>query len=159
MTRLTPIQGTCAPGFEAVRDVFVENFESGAELGASVCFVRDGETVVDLWGGYVDTACTREWQPDTLVNVYSTTKGMAAICAHICVERGLLDIDAPVAKYWPEFAAKGKERIPVRWLLSHQAGLAAPRRRISVEELFAWHPFVAALAEQEPWWEPGTRHG
>ena len=159
MTRPIPIHGTCAPGFEAVRDVFVKNFESGAELGASVCFVRDGAKVVDLWGGYVDTARTREWQPDTLVNVYSTTKGMAAICAHICIERGLLDIDAPVAKYWPEFAAKGKERIPVRWLLSHQAGLAAPRRRISVEELFAWHPFVTALAEQEPWWEPGTRHG
>jgi CubicO group peptidase (beta-lactamase class C family) len=159
MTRPIPIHGTCARRFEAVREVFAKGFESGAELGASVCFVRDGEIVVDLWGGHQDPARTREWQPDTLVNTYSTTKGMTALCAHMLADRGQLDLDAPVARYWPEFAAKDKERIPVRWLLSHQAGLAAPRRRISVGQLLAWHPFVEALAEQEPWWEPGTRHG
>jgi CubicO group peptidase (beta-lactamase class C family) len=159
MKTQVPIHGRCAPRFERVREVFAHGFESGAEIGASVCFVQDGEVVVDLWGGHVDRARTRPWQRDTLVNTYSTTKGMAALCAHLCIERGLLELDAPVARYWPEFAAKGKERIPVRWLLSHQAGLAAPRRKISVDELFAWQPFVAALAEQEPWWEPGTKHG
>jgi CubicO group peptidase (beta-lactamase class C family) len=107
----------------------------------------------------MDRERTRPWQRDTLVNVYSTTKGMAALCAHMLIEQGKLELDAPVARYWPEFAAKGKERIPVRWLLSHQAGLPAPRRKISIDELYAWDPFVAALAEQEPWWEPGTRHG
>ena len=116
-----------------MREVFAQSFESGAEIGAVVCFVRDGEPVVDLWGGHIDRERTREWQRDTLVNTYSTTKGMTAICAHMLLERGLLDLDAPVARYWPEFAAKGKERIPVRWLLSHQAGLAAPRRKITVE--------------------------
>jgi CubicO group peptidase (beta-lactamase class C family) len=159
MSASIPIHGTCHPRFEAVREVFAKGFESGTEIGASVCFVRDGETLVDLWGGHLDRERSRPWQRDTLVNTYSTTKGMTALCAHLCVERGLLDLDAPVARYWPEFAAKGKDEIPVRWLLSHQAGLAAPRRRLSVEELFAWHPFVEALAEQEPWWEPGTRHG
>jgi CubicO group peptidase (beta-lactamase class C family) len=159
MSAPIPIHGTCEPRFAAVREVFAKGFESGAEIGASVCFVRDGETLVDLWGGHVDRERSRPWQRDTLVNTYSTTKGMTALCAHMCVERGLLDLDAPVARYWPEFEAGGKSRLPVRWLLSHQAGLAAPRRRISVAELFAWQPFVAALAEQEPWWEPGTRHG
>jgi CubicO group peptidase (beta-lactamase class C family) len=154
-----PIHGTCPPRFAGVREAFAKGFESGVEIGASVCFVLDGETVVDLWGGHLDPERTRPWQRDTLVNTYSTTKGITAICAHILVERGQLDLDAPVARYWPEFAAGGKERIPVRWLLSHQAGLAAPRTPISVEQLYAWDPFVAALAEQEPWWEPGTRHG
>jgi CubicO group peptidase (beta-lactamase class C family) len=107
----------------------------------------------------VDRERTREWQRDTLVNVYSTTKGMTALCAHQLVERGALDLDAPVARYWPEFAAAGKGEIPVRWLLSHQAGLPAVRRRISADELLAWHPYVTALAAETPWWEPGTRHG
>jgi CubicO group peptidase (beta-lactamase class C family) len=159
MSGAIPIHGTCHPRFENVRKVFAEGFESGADLGAAVSFVHDGETVVDLWGGFVDRERTREWQADTLVNVYSTTKGMTALCAHQLIEQGRLRLDAPAANYWPEFAAGGKERLPVRWLLSHQAGLAAPRRTLSVEELFAWHPFVEALAEQEPWWEPGTRHG
>ena len=128
MTSTIPIHGTCEPRFESVRKVFQRGFESGPELGASVCFVLDGAPVVDLWGGHFDRERTREWQRDTLVNVYSTTKGMTALCAHQLVERGLLDLDAPVARYWPEFAAGGKAEIPVRWLLSHQAGLAAPRR-------------------------------
>jgi CubicO group peptidase (beta-lactamase class C family) len=159
MSTSIPIHGSCDARFAGVRETFERNFTSGVEIGASVCFVLDGKKVVDLWGGHLEPERRHEWTPDTLVNTYSTTKGMTAICAHICVERGLLDLDAPVARYWPEFAAKGKERIPVRWLLSHQAGLAAPRRKVTVEDVFAWHPFVAALAEQEPWWEPGTRHG
>ncbi len=159
MSPSIPVHGHCAPRFQSVRKVFERGLESEAGLGAAVCFTLDGDTVVDLWGGYADEARIREWQRDTIVNTYSTTKGMTALCAHQLVERGALDLDAPVARYWPEFAAAGKEAIPVRWLLSHQAGLAAPRAPVSVEALLAWHPFVAALAAQEPWWEPGTRHG
>ncbi len=159
MSRDIPIQGHCDPRFESVQKVFTQGFESGTEVGASVCFVLDGETVVDLSGGHFDRKREREWTPDTLVNVYSTTKGMTALCAHLQLERGALELDAPVCSYWPEFAAAGKQDIPVRWLLSHQAGLAAPRVPISTEELLAWDPVVNALAAQEPWWEPGTQHG
>lgn len=159
MSGSVPVHGHCAPRFESVKKIFTRSFEEGAELGAAICFVLDGEPVVDLWGGHLDRERTREWQRDTLVNLYSTTKGMTAICAHMQVERGALDLDAPVARYWPEFAAQGKQRIPVRWLLSHQAGLAAPRIPVTAEETFAWHPMVEALAAQAPWWEPGTRHG
>ena len=156
---MPPIHGTCAPRFEAVRKLFTESFEAGKEIGAAVSFTLDGEPVVDLWGGHVDPDRTREWERDTLVNVYSTTKGMTAICAHQLVERGKLDLDAPVAAYWPEFAAAGKEELPVRWLLSHQAGLPAPRRKLTTDDLVAWDPVVEALAECEPWWEPGSKHG
>jgi CubicO group peptidase (beta-lactamase class C family) len=142
-----------------VRRIFETSFDDGPEIGASVCFYLDGEAAVDLWGGHMDREKTRPWERDTLVNVYSTTKGMTALCAHQLVERGRLDVDAPVARYWPEFAAAGKQDIPVRWLLTHQAGMAAPRKPLSLDDLYGWDPFVAALAEQEPWWEPGTRHG
>jgi len=154
-----PVHGHCDPRFDAVRDAFVENLRSGTDLGASVAFTLDGELVVDLWGGFLDFDRSREWQHDTLVNVYSTTKGMTAICAHQLVERGLLDLDAPVAEYWPEFAAKGKETIPVRWLLSHRAGLPGVRDPLPRGALYDWTQFTSALAETEPWWEPGTKHG
>jgi CubicO group peptidase (beta-lactamase class C family) len=159
VTQEVPVHGTCHPRFAKVREIFTRGFENGSQLGASVCFTLDGEPVVDLWGGWLDFDKGREWERDTLVNVYSTTKGMTALCAHQLVEQGKLDLHAPVAHYWPEFAAAGKGNIPVRWLLSHQAGLSAPRRRVSAEELYAWDPIVEALAESEPWWEPGTRHG
>jgi CubicO group peptidase (beta-lactamase class C family) len=153
------IEGVCQPGFEAVRDAFTREFESGNELGASVCITHEGQTVVDLWGGYKDESRTEPWQRDTLVNVYSTTKGITAIAAHRLVDEGLLDLDAPVAQYWPEFAAAGKERLPVRYLLSHQAGLAAIKKPLAPETLYDWTAMCTALAEQEPWWEPGTAHG
>jgi CubicO group peptidase (beta-lactamase class C family) len=153
------VQGHCDSRFESVRKIFEDSFDSGPELGASVSFTVDGESVVDLWGGHLDREKTRPWERDTLVNVYSTTKGMTAICAHQLIERGLLDVDAPVATYWPEFAAKGKQDIPVRWLLSHQAGLPAPKKPLTLEDLLGWDGMVTALAEQEPWWEPGTKHG
>lgn len=159
MSDSIPVHGTCDPKFEQVREIFRAGFESGEQLGAAVSFVHDGETVVDLWGGWLDFDKKDEWQRDTLVNVYSTTKGMTALCAHILVERGELDLDAAVAKYWPEFAANGKGEIPVRWLLSHQAGLCGVRRKLSEDELYAWTPMVDALAAEEPWWEPGTQHG
>jgi CubicO group peptidase (beta-lactamase class C family) len=153
------VQGHCDPRFESVRKIFEGSFESGAEIGASVSFCLDGESVVDLWGGHLDKQKTRPWERDTLVIVYSTTKGMTAICAHQLIERELLDVDAPVASYWPEFAANGKQDIPVRWLLSHQAGLPAPKQPLVLEDLLGWEGMVTALAEQDTWWEPGTKHG
>jgi CubicO group peptidase (beta-lactamase class C family) len=154
-----PVQGHCDPHFEDVRELFAKSFEGDEEYGAAICFVVDGETVIDLWGGHQDPERTRPWERDTIVNTYSTTKGMTAICAHQLVEQGKLDLDAPVASYWPEFAAAGKEAIPVRWLLSHQAGLPAVRKPLPQGALYDWDAMTGALAEQEPWWEPGTRHG
>jgi CubicO group peptidase (beta-lactamase class C family) len=153
------VEGHCDPRFAPIRDIFEKSFADGEELGAAIAFCLDGELVVDLWGGYRDVARTEPWTRDTLVNTYSTTKGMTALCAHQLVERGLLDLDAPVSRYWPEFAAGGKGEIPVRWLLSHQAGLPAVRRPLAPEALYDWDAMAGALAEQEPWWEPGTRHG
>jgi len=159
MTPEIPLAGRCEPRFARVREIFEENLRSGLDVGASVAFTLDGETVVDLWGGFVDLERTRPWQRDTLVNVYSTTKGMTALCAHQLVERGALDLDAPIAEYWPEFGQAGKQAIPVRQLLTHQAGLAAVRKPLPHEALYDWDAMAHALAEQEPWWEPGTRHG
>ena len=114
------IAGTCDPRFEAVRTTFRENFETRGDVGASVAITLDGEPVVDLWGGWADGARTQPWEQDTIVNVYSATKGVLATCMHMLVDRGLLDLDAPVASYWPEFAQAGKQTLPVRYLLSHQ---------------------------------------
>ena len=119
------IEGTWDDQFKAVRDAFAQNFARGSEIGASVSITFNGETVVDLWGGYVDQNHSRPWGSDTIVNVYSTTKGLGATCAHLLVDRGQLDLDAPVATYWPEFAQAGKASLPVRYLLSHRAGLPA----------------------------------
>jgi len=154
-----PIHGFCDPRFEGVREVFAENFMSRRDVGAAACIVIDGRTVVDLWGGWIDRDHSAEWQRDTLVNVYSTTKGMTTICAHQLIESGALDLDEPVATYWPEFAAAGKGDIPVRWLLCHQAGLPAIRKKLPREALFDWSQMTEALAAETPWWEPGTKHG
>src|SRR5262249_23163934 len=153
------IQGTCDPKFSPVRDAFAVNFESGGEVGAAAAIVLDGRPVVDLCAGYADKAKSRPWTRDTLVNVYSTTKGLAAICAHRLVDQGKLDLDAPVARYWPEFAQAGKEKLPVRFLLSHRAGLPAVRKPLPREAFFQSDTMCAALAEQEPWWEPGKNFG
>jgi len=154
-----PVQGHCDPQFEPIRELFERSFDGDEEIGAAIAFVVDGRAVVDLWGGHLDPDRTRPWERDTIVNTYSTTKGMTTLCAHQLVERGLLDLDAPVARYWPEFAAKGKGDVPVRWLLSHQAGLPAVRKPLPEDAFFRWDLMIEALAEQEPWWEPGTRHG
>jgi CubicO group peptidase (beta-lactamase class C family) len=153
------IEGTCDPKFNRVKDAFAENFEKRAEVGAAASVMLDGKSVVDIWAGHADKAKTRPWTRDTLVNVYSTTKGVTAICAHRLVDKGLLDIDAPVAKYWPEFAKAGKDKLPVRYLLSHRAGLPAVSKILDGNALFSWDTMTTALAEQEPWWEPGTAHG
>ncbi|MDT0481807.1 serine hydrolase domain-containing protein [Streptomyces doebereineriae] len=154
-----PVHGHCDARFTAVRTAFEENFRDRAELGAAVSVMVGGETVVDLWGGWADAARTRPWERDTLVNVWSTTKGPTALCAHILADRGLLDFDAPVAAYWPEFAAGGKEKVLVRHLLSHRAGLAGLRAPHSLAELFDWELTTERLAAMEPWWEPGTVSG
>ncbi|MCH8133499.1 MAG: class A beta-lactamase-related serine hydrolase [Deltaproteobacteria bacterium] len=155
----TKIQGTCNERFERVRGVFTNAFKEGLEVGAAVSIVVDGERVVDLWSGWMDAGRTRPWQRDTIVNVFSTTKGMTALCAHRLVEEGRLDLEAPVAKYWPEFAAAGKESITVRQLISHQAGLPAIRKTLAPADIYDWDTMVEALAELEPWWEPGSGHG
>jgi CubicO group peptidase (beta-lactamase class C family) len=153
------IDGWCEPRFEPVRAVFRECFAKG-ELGASVSVVLDGEPVVDLWGGHADRERTRPWQRDTLANVYSTTKGMTALCAQRLVDEGRLDLDAPVARYWPEFAQSGKERIAVRDLLCHRSGVAAFPHAVRATELHLdWETLCGVLAKQAPLWEPGSRHG
>jgi CubicO group peptidase (beta-lactamase class C family) len=153
------IEGTCDARFARVREAFAENFVSRRETGASISIALDGRTVVDLWGGWADKARTRPWTRDTIVNVYSTTKGLTAICAHRLAAEGRLDLDAPVANYWPEFAANGKQRIAVRALLNHRAGLPAIRKPLVPEDLYDWRTMTDALAAEEPWWEPGTKHG
>ncbi len=153
------IEGSCDPRFKRVREAFESNFVAGLEVGAAVAATVDGKPVVDLWAGHADKAGTRPWQRDTLVNVYSTTKGITAMLAHRLVDQGRLDLDAPVASYWPEFAAAGKAKIPVNYLLSHRAGMAAVRKQLPPDGYFNWTLMCDALAAQEPWWEPGTKHG
>jgi CubicO group peptidase (beta-lactamase class C family) len=154
----TTLRGRCDTRFEGLRGVFEKGFEKG-EVGAAVAVTLGGEPVVDLWGGFADAARSRPWARDTIVNVYSTTKGVTALCAHRLVEAGKLDLDAPVARYWPEFAQAGKGQLPVRYLLSHQAGLPAVRKPLSQNALYDWPVLCEALAEETPWWEPGTQHG
>jgi CubicO group peptidase (beta-lactamase class C family) len=151
------IEGTCAERFAEVREEFARNFAERGEVGASVCVTVDGETVVDLWGG--DAAPGRPWTADTIGHVWSATKGATALCAHILASRGELDINAPVATYWPEFAKNGKEGILVRHLLSHQAGLPAVREPLPAGAFYDWGLMTEALAKEEPFWRPGTRNG
>jgi CubicO group peptidase (beta-lactamase class C family) len=152
-------QGFTQDRYAAVREVFAGNLASGADLGASFCATVEGEVVVDLWGGFADAARTRPWERDTIVNVYSTTKTMTALCALILADRGALDFDAPVARYWPEFAANGKEGVKVSQLLAHSAGLSGWKEKITTEDLYDWEKATSLLAAQAPYWEPGTAPG
>ncbi|NLU82788.1 serine hydrolase domain-containing protein [Rhodococcus sp. HNM0569] len=154
----TALGGTYAPRFAPVADLLERNLADGTDLGASVCVVHDGEVVVDLWGGMQDGA-GRSWQRDTLVNVYSLSKTATAMAALALVDRGLLDLDAPVARYWPEFGAAGKQGVLVRHVLSHTSGVAGWRERVSVDDVCDVPASSALLAAQEPWWEPGTASG
>jgi CubicO group peptidase (beta-lactamase class C family) len=156
---MTIVHGTCSDRFTPVRQAFERNFEQGLEVGASVCVVHDGELVVDLWGGHADADCTTPWQHDTIANVWSTTKTMVALTALVLADRGQLDVDAPVAEYWPEFAVNGKERVLVRHLLAHTAGLPGWELPLSLDELYDWDTATSRLAAQAPWWEPGTASG
>jgi CubicO group peptidase (beta-lactamase class C family) len=156
---MTEISGQVADGFGAVEEVFSANFDVHGDVGAAVSLYVDGRPVVDLWGGVADVETGRPWAKDTLQLVFSTTKGVAAICTHLLVQRGQLDLDAPVAEQWPEFAAAGKERVTTRQLLSHRAGLPVVDGTVVPEEVLAWDPIVERLAAQAPLWEPGTKHG
>src|SRR2546423_9001992 len=148
------IAGQVEPGFARVKQAFAENFEQHGEVGAAFAAYVHGRPVVDIWGGIADIDAGTSWREDTLQLVYSTTKGATAICANLLAQRGELDLDAPVAQYWPEFAQHGKEQIPVRWLLSHRAGLAAIDRPISLDDMVHWSPVISAIAAHEPTWEP-----
>ena len=152
-------QGQCDSRFGAVREAFAENFASKSEVGASVAAYLDGKLVVDLWGGHADAAGSRPWERDTIVNVYSITKPIAAICLHRLVDQGKVDVDAPVARYWPEFAQAGKADIPVKAIMSHRSGLSGIREPLPTEAMYDWGRMVRALEAQDPWWEPGTMHG
>jgi len=159
MSDAAEIHGTFDKRFAGVRDGFAANFAAGKEIGAAVCVTVDGKTVVDIWAGHADKARSKPWTKNTIVNVYSTTKGLGAACASLLVERGRLDLDAPVAKYWPEFAQAGKDKLPVRYCLTHQAGLPAVKKPLAPKDMYDWDTMCNALAAQEPWWKPGTAHG
>ena len=153
------IGGFADEKFAAVRESFEQNLASGADIGASFCVTIEGETVIDLWGGWADEARTRPWTRDTIVNVYSTTKTMTALTALVLADRGLIDFDAPVARYWPEFAANGKAGVKVSHLMSHSAGLSGWKETITEADLYDWEKATALLAAQAPYWEPGTASG
>lgn len=155
----TAVHGHVEEGWGKVADAFRANFEGNpGEVGAACCVYVRGRPVVDLWGGLADSETQRPWNKDTIALVASTTKGATAICAHMLAQRGELDLDAPVVKYWPEFGANGKDQIPVRWLLSHQAGLPIVDGPLTFEEACAWDPVIRALEAQRPLWKPGTEH-
>jgi CubicO group peptidase (beta-lactamase class C family) len=155
----TPLGGPCGGRFEPVRELFAAKLESGEDLGASLAVNIDGAMVVDLWGGWADEARTVPWAEDTITCVFSTTKTMVSLAALVLVDRGELDLDANVASYWPEFAARGKGGIKVRHLLSHTSGVSGWDPPVAIEDLYDWGRSTAMLAAQAPWWEPGTASG
>jgi len=154
-----PISGAVSPGFEPVRAAFAENFTRRGEVGAALNVTVGGATVVDLWGGAADAAQTRPWTPGTIVNVWSTTKGWLALAMHLLADQGRLDFDAPVARYWPEFAQKGKEGVLVRHILTHTAGLPAPSMKLPQAALFDWDRMANSLEQSELFWKPGAQCG
>ncbi len=155
----TEIAGTCDPRFAAVAEAMRENLSQRNELGAAVAVIVEGEPVIDLWCGWADQARSRAWGPGTVVNVFSVGKALAGLCALMLVSRGALDLDEPVARRWPQFASAGKESVTVREVLSHRSGLAAIERDLPEGALYDWRQVTDALAEQRPWWVPGSGHG
>jgi CubicO group peptidase (beta-lactamase class C family) len=153
------IHGTCDPRFAGVREALARNFRDHGEVGAAVALTLDERPVVDLWAGWADGARSRPWQRDTLVDVFSVGKAMVTLALLILVERGRVDLDAPVARYWPEFAAAGKDGVTVRMVLAHRAGLPAIRRLLPRFAMYDWAAMTDALAAETPWWEPGRTHG
>ncbi|MGW3897262.1 serine hydrolase domain-containing protein [Micromonospora profundi] len=152
------IHGDADDGYGRVADVFRDNFVSRGEVGAAVTLYVRGRKVVDLYGGLADTRTGRQWEADTPVVVFSCTKGILAICAYLLAQQGRLDLDAPVTRYWPEFGQHGKDHVPVRWLLTHQVGLPALDRALTLDEILAWDPVIKAIEAQAPLWQPGTAH-
>jgi CubicO group peptidase (beta-lactamase class C family) len=153
------LDGSTAPGWGGVADAFAENFDCRGEAGAAVCVYHDGQPVVDLAAGTANPQTGQPYTRDTLQPIMSVSKGIVAIAINMLADRNMLDLDAPVVRYWSEFARAGKHDIPVRWLLTHQAGLAAIDRRLSLAEVLSWRPVIEALEEQQPNWPPGSAHG
>ena len=153
------ISGYCEDNFIEARNIFEKSISSGFELGGSIAVEVQGKKVIDLWGGYLDHSQSKAWEENTLVNVFSTTKGIAAICLLQLIEKGLLDIEKPVCEYWPEFSVNGKENIPVKYLFCHKAGLCGVREPLESGAFSNWDLITSELAKQEPLWEPGTAHG
>nr|WP_321442034.1 serine hydrolase domain-containing protein [uncultured Hyphomonas sp.] len=153
------VHGVTDDKFAAVREQFEKNLSDGTDIGASFCVTKDGETVIDLWGGWADEERTRPWEKDTIVNVYSTTKTMTALTALWLADQGKLDFDAPVAEYWQEFAANGKDAVKVSHLMSHSAGLSGWTDPMEKEDLYDWDKATRLLAAQAPLWDPGTAPG
>ncbi len=156
---MSDVFGFCDARFSQLRDIFAANLAAGEDLGASVAATLSGVPVVDLWGGWMDPAKTQPWTEHTLTNVWSTTKTMTSLAALVLVDRGELDVHAPVAKYWPEFAANGKAEVKVRHLMSHTSGVSAWAQPVKLEDIYDWEKSTAMLAAQPPWWTPGTASG
>jgi CubicO group peptidase (beta-lactamase class C family) len=156
---MVAVNGACSAKFAKVKDAFAANFDANGDVGASVALVMGGELVVDLWGGTLDAEGTTPWERDTVINVWSTTKTMACLSLLVLASRDLVDVDAPVERYWPEFGANGKGNVLVRHILSHTAGLPAWDQRLDGTDLYDWDRVTALLATQPTWWEPGTRSG
>jgi CubicO group peptidase (beta-lactamase class C family) len=153
------ISGYTSSAFEPLVDIMSASLDAGNDLGASLAVTIEGEMVVDTWGGWADPERTRPWEEDTITNVWSTTKTMTSLCALVLADRGELDVDAPVATYWPEFAANGKEGVLVRHLMGHTSGVSGWAQPVVVEDLYDWEKSTSMLAAQAPWWEPGTASG
>ena len=156
---MAELQGKCDERFGALRSVLQQNVDSGAELGASIVLDLDGEIAVDLWGGHRDEARTQPWERDTITNVWSTTKTVTSLAALMLADRGDLDVDAPVARYWPEFGAAGKQDVLVRHLLSHSSGVSGLDQPAVMEDLYDFDKATSRFAAQAPWWPPGTASG
>ncbi len=156
---MADISGSCGAGFGAVKDAFAANFETNGDVGASVAITMHGELVVDLWGGHQDVEKAIPWESDTIINVWSTTKTMSCLSLLVLASRGLVDVDAPVERYWPEFGAAGKSNVLVRHLLSHTSGLPGWEQRLDGTDLYDWDKVTSMLAAQATWWEPGTKSG
>ena len=153
------VHGHCDERFAAVRSALADNIASGEEVGACIAIDIDGELVVDIWGGYTDAARTSAWAEDTIVNVWSSTKTVTSLAALMLVDRGLVELAAPVAEYWPEFAANGKQDIEFRHVLAHTSGVSGWELPFTTEDMYDWDKSTAALAAQAPWWQPGTASG
>jgi len=156
---MAEINGKCDGKFIRVSEVLERNLDSGDDIGASTAVFINGEPVVDIWGGYFDETFTRKWERDTIICTHSTTKTMTAMAALVLADRGQVDLQAPVAEYWPEFAANGKGKIEVRQLLGHTSGLAGWTENVTWEDVYDLEKSGDLLAKQAPWWEPGTASG
>lgn len=153
------IDGFCTSEFARVRDAFADNFAHHNEVGAAVAVWVEGDLVVNLWGGSADAAGTRPWQQDTLASVYSGSKGLASTCIHLLADRGEIDLDAPVARYWPEFGQAGKQNITIAMVLGHRSGVIGPREPMGWQQVTDWDAVCARIAAATPWWPPGSAQG